>query len=130
MNQILMLFAFPIGLIFFFADKRQQKTNHQIAENFISEVRANPTLSDGEKIGHIKKMFLINRYKVEKESETSLVVSYKHLNLGAAILSFALVPFYVGVLFFILWFLFIKKPENWEITLSPEDTPHTASLPA
>ena len=58
-----------------------------------------------------------------------LVATRKHLNLGAAILSFALVPFYLGVLVFVFWFFFFKKPERWEInladTIPPESTLHS-----
>lgn len=115
MNQLLMLFAFPIGLLFFWADRKQQKINKAIAERFIDEVKGNEGLRDAEKIDHIKKMFELNSFRIESADSSSLVATRKHLNLGAAILSFALIPFYVGVLFFILWFIFFKKPERWEV---------------
>ena len=115
MNQLLMLFALPIGILFFLADRKQQKINKEIAERFIDEVKSNDGLSSAEKIDHIKKMFELNRFTVKSADVLSLVATRKHLNLGSAILSFALVPFYIGVLFFILWFIFFKKPERWEV---------------
>ena len=125
MNQILMLFALPIGIIFFMADRRQQETNRKIAETFIAEVKANEGLGAREKLEHIRKMFELNRYAIETMTDNALVATRKHLNLGAAVLSFALVPFYIGVFVFILWFIYFKKPERWEITLAdttlPED---------
>lgn len=129
MNQLLMLFALPIGVIFFIVDRRQQETNRKIAETFIEEVKANEGLSAEQKLDHIKKMFEFNRFTVEIRDGERLVASHKHLNLGAAILSFALVPLYIGVVVFILWFLFLKKPERWEINLAdttpPEDIRHS-----
>ena len=125
MNQILMLFALPIGIIFFMADRRQQEANRKIAETFIKEVKSSDGLGKRERLEHIRKMFELNRFTIEKIDGNTLIATRKHLNLGAAILSFALVPFYIGVLVFILWFVFFKKPERWEITLAdtilPED---------
>lgn len=118
MNQLLMLFALPIGILFFIVDRRQQETNRKIAQTFIDEVKGNEGLSKKEKLEHIKKMFELNRFTVKMVSEKSLEATRKHLNLGTAILSFALVPFYIGVLIFILWFIFFKKPERWEVTLA------------
>lgn len=115
MNQLLMLFALPIGILFFWTDKKQQKINKEVAERFIDEVKGNKGLSDAQKLDHIKKMFELNSFRIESSGSTSLIATRKHLNLGAAILSFALVPFYVGVLIFILWFIFFKKPERWEV---------------
>jgi len=112
-----MLFALPIGLIFLWADRKQQKINKEITERFIDEVKANEGLSGAEKLDHIKKMFELNRFTVKSADVFSLVATRKHLNPGSAILSFALVPFYIGVLFFILWFVFFKKPERWEVRL-------------
>lgn len=123
MNQLLMLFALPIGIIFFYYDRRQQETNRKIAEQFIDEVKANDGLGKKEKLEHIKKMFQLNRFTIESMEKNGLVATRKHLNLGAAVLSFALVPFYIGVLFFILWFIFFKKPERWEIILDDTTSP-------
>ncbi len=134
MNQLLMLFALPIGVLFFIIDRRQQETNRKIAEAFIDEVRANDGLSPEAKLGHIKKMFELNRFAVEYKGENHLVATRKHLNLGAAILSFALVPLYIGVLLFVLWFIFLKKPERWEVTPADTTPPggrrHSISSPA
>jgi len=123
MNQLLMLFALPIGIIFLYYDRRQQETNRKIAEQFIDEVKANDGLGKKEKLEHIKKMFQLNRFTIESMEKNGLVATRKHLNLGAAVLSFALVPFYIGVLFFILWFIFFKKPERWEIILDDTTSP-------
>jgi len=134
MSQLLLLFALPIGIIFMFADFRQQKINRAIAEKFIEEVRGNEGLSDEQKSDHIKKMFILNRYTIATLSPTAFVASRKHLNLGAAIISFAIVPLYLGVLVFALYFIFLKKPERWEMDLSgmplPEDTSRSSPTPA
>lgn len=123
MNQLLMLFALPIGVIFFIADRRQEERNRKVAEAFIAEVKANSGLGTAEKLEHIRKMFELNRFTVAYMDETKLVVTRKHLNLGTAILSFALVPFYIGVLVFILWFIFFKKPERREVTFADTTPP-------
>lgn len=120
MTQVVLMLALPIGILFFYFDRKLQRKNRLQAESFIHSVSAE-ALPDGDKIERIARMFALNQYRIERRNESTLVAVRKHLNIGAAIISFAILPvFYLGIVFFILYYIFIKKPDRWDLDLHRE----------
>ena len=97
MTQVVLFLALPIGIMFFYFDRRLQEKNRQKAVAFIEDVAAEE-IPDGDKIEQIVRMFAVNQYRIESRGESTLVAVRKHLNIGAAIISFAILPvFYLGI---------------------------------
>ncbi len=91
MTQVVLFLALPIGILFYYFDRKLRRKNRAITEAFIDEVIRSDR-NNHEKIEHLARMFTLNQYRIESRTETTLVVTHKHLNIGAAIIAFAVLP--------------------------------------
>lgn len=115
MTTVIMLFILPLGIVFYLFDKKIRRQNREIYENYTAVIKASD-LSNQEKIEKIDEMYYHNGYRRVSVSDTTLVVEKKHFNLGVLFIFFGLLA-YFGVIFFIIYYHFILKPERVEITL-------------
>ncbi|MBU0632118.1 hypothetical protein KKA17_05690 [bacterium] len=115
MTTIIMLFILPLGILVYFIDKKIQKKNRQIFEDYIAQTKATD-ITDKEKLEKIDEMYYQNGYKVVLRSEDALEVEKKHFNLGVLLIFFGLLT-YFGLPLYYIYYRFILKPDHIKITL-------------
>ena len=115
MTTILMLFILPLGIAFYFFDKRTRRENQIIFDTYIDKIK-HSDLSDKEKLASIDHMYYENDYKRVFIDDRHLVVEKKHFNLGVLFIFFG-VANYFGIVFFLIYYKYILKPQRLTIEL-------------
>lgn len=115
MTTIIMLFILPLGIAFYFFDKKTRRENQIIFDNYVEKIK-HSDLSDQEKLISIDKMYYENGYKRVFRDDTRLVVEKKHFNLGVLFIFFGLAN-YFGIVLFFIYYRFILKPDSLTIEL-------------
>ncbi|MDH5465054.1 MAG: hypothetical protein OEW60_05455 [Thiovulaceae bacterium] len=110
MSTVMMLFLFPIGIAFLIHELRDKKRYHFVFHDFFDEVQANPSYSKQEKIEHVQKMLLHNEYHIVFKDDAEIIGERKILSVGMLFISLGL--FYVGLLFYLIYFFKFQKPHR------------------
>ncbi len=109
-----MLFILPLGIIFYFFDKKTKKINKKLLDDYVVKIRASE-LTQKEKLNSIDKMYYLNDYKIVHKTHYELVAEKKHFNLGVLFIFFGLLS-YFGLPLYYIYYRFILKPEKIRIT--------------
>jgi hypothetical protein len=115
MTTIIMMFILPLGIVFYFFDKKTRKQNMTLFENYVLKIKASD-LSPKDKLDKIDEMYYKNGYRRTFKSENTLIVEKKHFNLGVMFIFFGLFN-YFGIFFFLFYYRFILKPEQLKTIL-------------
>lgn len=115
MTTIIMLFILPLGIAFYFFDKKTRKENQTIFDTYVSKIKQSD-LSDKEKLSNIDNMYYENGYKRVFLDDTCLIVEKKHFNLGVLFIFFGLAS-YFGIVLFFIYYKWILKPDRLTIEL-------------
>jgi len=115
MTTILMIFILPLGIAFYFFDKRTRRENQIIFDTYVSKIK-HSDLSDKEKLLNIDNMYYENGYKRVLLDDTCLIVDKKHFNLGVLFIFFGLAN-YFGIMLFLIYYKYILKPNRLTIEL-------------
>ncbi len=116
MTTIIMLFILPLGIVFYFFDKKTKKLNKKLFEEYVLKIKASD-LTQKEKLDIIDEMYYKNDYKIVHKTHDTLVVEKKHFNLGVLFIFFGLLS-YFGLPLYYIYYRYILKPE--EIIISFE----------
>ena len=116
MTQVIMLFLFPIGFYFYFVVERKEKPKYQeIFDNFGKKIRDNNALTNESKIEYFRDMLLKNGYHI-KNINSKEVIGEKRI-LSMSLLTMSLGVFYVGIIFYLIYYLYFQKPHRVEYKL-------------
>ena len=102
-----------IGLYFFFIIGRKTFTAYKkVFSEFEKKIQADATLDKSQKQEIYKAMLYQNSYKIVETSSTKVVGERKIFDL--ALMALGLGAFYVGGLFYIIYYLYFQKPHRVE----------------
>ena len=107
---VLIWFAIPIGIYTLIFEQKSKKKYQQLFEDFYMQTMNNPKLSQSEKYHLVLQLLEKNGYKIVEESTSQIIGEKKILSLGWIILGLGL--FYVGVIFYLLYYYFMQKPHR------------------
>ena len=110
MTTIIMLFILPLGIIFYFFDKKTKRENSELFKSYVNHV-INSDLSKKDSLLKIDHMYYENGYNRVYISESKLIVEKKHFNLGVVFISFGLAS-YFGIIFYAIYYKYILKPDQ------------------
>ena len=122
MTTIIMLFILPLGIVFYFFDKKTKKINKKIFDEYVLKIQASE-LTQKEKLDIIDEMYYKNGYKTVQKTDNMLVVEKKHFNLGVLFIFFGLLS-YFGLPLYYIYYRFILKPEEISISFEQNDKLH------
>ncbi len=114
MTTIIMMFILPLGIVFYFFDKKTKKMNKKIFDEHVLKIQASE-LTQKEKLNIIDEMYYQNGYKIVQKTQDLLVVEKKHFNLGVLFIFFGLLT-YFGLPLYYIYYRFILKPEEIRIS--------------
>jgi len=109
-----MLFILPLGIVFYFFDKKTRKINTKLFDEHVEKIKASD-LTQKEKINIIDEMYYKNGYKIAHKTLDLLVVEKKHFNLGVLFIFFGLLS-YFGLPLYYIYYRFILKPEEIRVS--------------
>jgi len=115
MTIVIMLFTLPLGIAFYFFDKKTRKENKDLFDSYVSKIK-HSDLNNKEKLSKIDNMYYENSYKRIFLNESELIVENKHFNLGVLFIFFG-VANYFGIVFFLIYYKYILKPEQIVVNL-------------
>ena len=116
MTNVIMLFTLPLGIVFYFFDKKTKKQNKKILDEHVQKIQASE-LTQKEKLDIIDEMYYQNGFKVVQKTDDLLVAQKKHFNLGVLFIFFGLLS-YFGLPVCYIYYLFILKPDEVSISFS------------
>jgi len=107
---VLIWFAIPIGIYTLMFEQKSKKKYQQLFEDFYAQTINNPKLTQIQKYDLLLQLLEKNGYKIIEESDSKLIGEKKILSLGWIILGLGF--FYVGVLFYLLYYYLMQKPHR------------------
>lgn len=113
-----MIFILPIGIIIYFWDRKNYAKNIQFFDLHIRKI-SNLQLEKVEKINTIEKMFLKNDYTSVSQSDRTLIVEKRHVNIGVPFIMMGLMA-YIGIVVYIVYYYYFLKPRRLQINLENE----------
>jgi hypothetical protein len=116
MTTVIMLFILPLGIIFYFFDKKTKKQNKKILDEHVHKIQTSE-LTQKEKLNIIDEMYYQNGFKIVQKTDDLLVVQKKHFNLGVLFIFFGLLS-YFGLPLYYIYYRFILKPDEVRISFS------------
>jgi len=118
MTTVIMIFILPIGIIIYFWDRKNYAKNIQFFDLHIRKI-SNLQLEKVEKINTIEKMFLKNDYTSVSQSDRTLIVEKRHVNIGVPFIMMGLMA-YIGIVVYIVYYYYFLKPRRLQINLENE----------
>lgn len=115
MSTIIIMFMLPIGIVFYFFDKKISQQNDKMFNEYIEKIK-HSDLSPKDMLDKIDTMYYHNDYHRISKSENSLVVGKKHFNLGVLFIYFGLFS-YFGILIFLIYYHYLLKAKKIKITI-------------
>lgn len=115
MTIVIMLFVLPLGILFYFFDKRTRAQNQRLFESFEDEVKQTQTGSKA-KLERIDAMYYANGYRRVLLDDTRLIVEKKYFNLGVLLILFGITS-YFGIVFYLIYYNYIQKPDQRVVEL-------------
>lgn len=115
MTTIIMLFILPLGILLYFIDKKTQKTNKLLFDNYVSKITASD-ITQKEKLDKLDEMYYQNSYKIVSRTDNTLTAEKKHFNLGVLLIFFGLFS-YFGLPLYYIYYRFILKPERIQVAV-------------
>lgn len=109
MSTILMMFILPLGIIFFFWDRKNYAQNLKTFSDYVEKI-SHADMASSEKIELIDEMLYQNGYNRVERTDGSLKVWKKHFNLGVLFI-FVGIMTYFGLLFYWIYYRFLLKPD-------------------
>ena len=109
MSTILMMFILPLGIIFFFWDRKNYAQNLKTFSDYVEKI-SRADMASSEKIELIDEMLYQNGYNRVERTDGSLKVWKKHFNLGVLFI-FVGIMTYFGLLFYWIYYRFLLKPD-------------------
>ncbi len=104
-----MLFVLPLGILFYFFDKKTRKENEKLFESFEQRLRDQNDLSREQKLQRLDEMYYANGFRRVLLDESHLIVEKKFFNLGVLLILFGLMS-YFGILFYIIYYRYFLRP--------------------
>ncbi len=108
MNTIIMIFALPIGIYLLMQEKKSMQKYQAIFDDFYQKVNTDSSLNTQEKLNLLEKMLYQNNYKITKKEKNSVTGEKKIFSIGWLFIGIG--TFYVGLIFYILYYLYMQKP--------------------
>ena len=115
MGTVIMVLIFPLGLAFFFFEKRTNRENQELFNTYVEKIK-NSGLSNSETLKIIDQMYYDNGYKRVLLNDEELIVEKKNFQLGVALMMLGTMA-YFGPFFYYLYFRYLKKPDQIHIVL-------------
>jgi len=115
MTTIIMLFILPLGIIFYFFDKKTRKANKELLDSYVDKI-IHSDLDKKSIILKIDNMYYENGYTRVELDDSKLIVAKKHFNLGVLFIFFGLTS-YFGIVFYVVYYKYILKPEQIVINI-------------
>ncbi len=110
MNTIIMLFSLPIGIYLLIQEKRAMRKYQAIFDDFFRKLKADPELPDEERLQLAEEMLYRNRYNIVERDKRHIVAEKKLFSVGW--LFVGLGTFYIGLIIYILYYLYFQKPHR------------------
>ena len=108
MNTIIMIFALPIGIYMLMQEKKSMQKYQAIFDDFYHKVKEDANLSNHEKINLLEKMLYQNHYNITQKDPNAVTGEKKIFSIGW--LFVGLGTFYVGLIIYILYYLYMQTP--------------------
>jgi len=107
---LLIWFAIPIGIYTIRFEQKSKDKYHALFENFYQKTLKNNKLSKKQKMELIIELLNRNSYKITEHKEDYIAGERRILSLGWIILTLGF--FYIGVIFYLIYYYFIQKPHK------------------
>jgi uncharacterized membrane protein YukC len=108
MNTIIMLFSLPIGIFLLSREKKSMQAYRKIFDDFFHKVKSDTTLSPKEKLDLLEEMLYQNGYQITARDDHLVRGEKKIFSVGW--LFVGLGTLYVGLIVYILYYLYFQKP--------------------
>jgi uncharacterized membrane protein YukC len=106
MNTIIMIFALPIGLFLLLGEKKAQKKYQAIFDEFY-KTTVSENLDKKKRTELFKNMLVKNHYNV-KTTDSEVIGEKKIFSIGWLFVGIG--TLYVGLLVYIVYYLYFQKP--------------------
>lgn len=116
MSIIIILFMLPLGIVFYFFDKKTKQENRALLTSYVHKIISSD-LSKRDTLLKIDQMYYKNGYSRIELNDTELIVEKKHFNLGVLFIFFGITS-YFRIVFYIIYYRYLLQPEQLRITLS------------
>lgn len=116
MTTIIMIFAFPIGIIFLIQEKKARVKYQAIFDDFYNEVNSDKTLTKDEKTNLYKNMLSQNQYQITTKNQDEIVAEKKIFSVGYLFIGIG--TLYIGVVIYIIYYLYFQKPHVVKFIIS------------
>jgi preprotein translocase subunit SecF len=103
MTTILLMLMFPIGMVFYYNERKSRGKYQAVFDDYIDKVDSSTELSDIQKLERVQKLFLANRYEVVSKTEDEIVAERKIFSMGL---------FMMGLFFYVFYYFFFQKPHS------------------
>jgi len=103
MTTILLMLLLPIGALFYRNERKNKGKYQAVFDDYIKKVDENPDFTNIQKIGHVRELFLVNRYEVTSQSEDEIIGERKILSMGLLMM---------GLFIYVFYFFFFQKPHK------------------
>ncbi len=103
MTTILLMLMFPIGMIFYYNERKSKGKYQAVFDDYIDKVDHSDDLSKSEKLERVQKLFLANRYDIILKTEDEIVGERKIFSMGL---------FMMGLFFYVFYYFFLQKPHS------------------
>ncbi len=115
MNTIIMILSLPIGIFLLLREKKAMRDYEAIFSDFYEKVRSDPELPDAEKLELLEEMLYRNRYKITFKDAHTVRGEKKIFSIGWMFIGIG--TLYIGLILYILWYLYFQKPHVVEFTI-------------
>jgi len=105
MTTILLLFIFPIGMVFYWNERKSRGKYQSVFDDYIQKIDASSDLTQTQKLERVKELFLANRYEVVLLEKDKIRAERKIFSMGL---------FMMGLFFYLFYFFFFQKPHTIE----------------
>ncbi len=108
LNTIIMLFAFPIGIIMLLSERKSRQKYQAVFDDFQKKVESDKHQNPKEKITLFEEMLHQNRYHITGKSEQEVIGEKKIFSMGYLFIGIG--TLYIGLIVYILYYLYFQKP--------------------
>jgi len=103
MTTILLMLMFPIGMIFYYNERKGKGTYQAVFDNYMRKIDESAELDAHQRLESIQKLFLANRYEIILKTKDEIVGERKIFSMGL---------FMMGLFFYVFYYFFFQKPHS------------------
>lgn len=107
MNTIIMIFALPIGIFLLLGEKKARAKYQAVFDDFYQDTSSKKYAKE-EKISLYEEMLVTNHYTITGKNKEAVIGEKKIFSIGWLFMGVG--TLYVGLIVYILYYLYFQKP--------------------